>query len=730
MVRGGLGLDSSQMDFSLHSSEALNVLFNGMQDGCIAVNKQWRILYVNDVVTRRLSKAADTLIGQDMVEQFPEALNYRLFRQYPAPHDIQESYTFQDYYPPLALWLKVSVYPSSEGLLLVLHNLNTVQPSKTGDDVRHLVEMVPQHAMDVISYKDPEGRFSYVSPSIYKLLGYRPYELVGKRAADYIHVDDVQAVGNALSGEAIRNNEVLLTYRMLHANGTYYWFETTVKQISDQEHADRYVYLCISREVTERKELEERFEITQKLGRFGGWERDRDGQYIYISPEVEEILGTAAELACRLPLTSDMLLCYIHPDDRERYSHNIVHTHQQPPGYRYNYELRMLRPEGGFRNVRIQGEVVQRSGGRIHVVGLLQDISEHRQRELEIRRIRENLKLSQQMGGLGYFDYNLQLNQVFWSKELYTMLEIVPGDFDGTVEGFYERVHPDDVGQVKQAIQHCIHGDTYDTVLRMILPDGKVIQLHTIGSLIYDEAGEPLCLFGMVQNISEKKQAEELLRKSEKLSAAGQLAAGIAHEIRNPLTALKGFAKLLLRAENETRVRYFNIMQSEFDRIELILGELLLLAKPQTPQYKMNHLSHIIQEVVELLSTQANLANVMIDLDMESDLPMLYCEANQLKQVFVNVIKNGIESMTGGGHLRIKLRLEDGSLCILFADEGKGMHPAQLERVGEPFYTTKDKGTGLGMLVSFNIIDEHHGSIRYYSQVDHGTTVKVKLPLQ
>lgn len=728
MVRGGLGLDSSQMDFDLLSLSTLNALFNGMQDGCIALDKQWRIMYVNDAAARRLARAPDGLLGQDFVEQFPEALNYRLFCQYPAPHDIEERFTFQDYYPPLALWLEVNVYPSSEGLLLLFRNLNTVDPNKQ-DHYRHMLDMVPQHALDIISYKDRQGKYCYVSPAVYKLLGYRPYELIGKRATDYVHPDDLPTVIHALSGEEAKNDEVLLTCRMLHANGTYYWFETMVKQVNDP-HQSQYCYLCISREITTRKELEERFEITQRLGRFGGWERDHDGRFIYISSEVETILGMGGEMTGTLPFDSDKLLRIIHPDDRDLYSRNVIYAHKQAPGYRYNYEMRIIHPGAMIRYVRIQGEVVQRAGGRVHVIGLLQDITEHRQREIEIKRTKENLKLSQQMGGLGYFEYNLQFNQVFWSKELYAMLEIDPGDFSGTAQGFYDRVHPEDVGPVKQAVQRCLEGDTYDTLLRMLLPSGKAIQLHTIGSLIYDEAGEPLCLFGMVQNISEKKEAEELLRKSEKLSAAGQLAAGIAHEIRNPLTALKGFAKLLLRAENESRVRYFNIMQSEFDRIELILGELLLLAKPQTPQYKMNHLGHIIQEVVELLSTQANLGNVLIDLEMENELPLLYCEANQLKQVFVNVIKNGIEAMPGGGRLKIRLYLEEGCLCVLFTDGGKGMHSGQLERVGEPFYTTKDKGTGLGMLVSFNIIDEHRGTILYNSQIDIGTTVKIKLPLQ
>ncbi|WP_134702088.1 PAS domain S-box protein [Ammoniphilus sp. YIM 78166] len=229
-------------------------------------------------------------------------------------------------------------------------------------------------------------------------------------------------------------------------------------------------------------------------------------------------------------------------------------------------------------------------------------------------------------------------------------------------------------------------------------------------------------------DITEKKQTEELIRTSEKLSVAGQLAAGIAHEIRNPLTAIKGFLKLLETDLHDKR-HYVDIMHSEMQRMELILSELLVLAKPQEVTSEVEDLQELLNHVTALLSTQGNLHNIIIHVDYGEDIPHIVCDKNQLKQVFINIIKNSMEAMPKGGEIRIEVRRVKQMVNLRFIDEGCGIPEDQLQKIGQPFFTTKEKGTGLGFMISKRIIEEHGGTLSISSKLNEGTTMEISLPV-
>ncbi|QOR68837.1 PAS domain S-box protein [Cytobacillus suaedae] len=234
----------------------------------------------------------------------------------------------------------------------------------------------------------------------------------------------------------------------------------------------------------------------------------------------------------------------------------------------------------------------------------------------------------------------------------------------------------------------------------------------------------------LFRDVTDKKEMEERLRKSDTLSVVGELAAGIAHEIRNPMTALKGFIHLLQASVKEDFSMYFDVITTELKRIESIITEFLILAKPQALQYEKKDLTKVMSDTIELLRPQATLGNVQIIFQHNDPLPEMYCEPNQLKQVFINIIKNGIEVMPKGGSIFVKMFQEDPDhLVISIADQGSGIHKDKLKRLGEPFYTTKDRGTGLGLMVSYKIIEEHKGKIDVTSEVGVGSVFRISLPL-
>ncbi|MGN7401838.1 ATP-binding protein [Cytobacillus praedii] len=223
--------------------------------------------------------------------------------------------------------------------------------------------------------------------------------------------------------------------------------------------------------------------------------------------------------------------------------------------------------------------------------------------------------------------------------------------------------------------------------------------------------------------------ANEELRHKEKLAFIGQMATSIGHEIRNPLASLKGFTQLQKEKYVEDQ-KYFSIMEQEIERIDLIVNDLLLLGKPKSAQFEKSCMKEIILYVKSITKQLAAEKNISLSIEMDDSIPLIECVENQIKQVFINLIKNGLDSMDDGGMFKILLKNElKNEVSISFIDQGCGINKAELDKLFIPFYTTKGDGTGLGLIVTKKIIEDHQGEIRIESELNKGTTVKVILPI-
>ena len=222
---------------------------------------------------------------------------------------------------------------------------------------------------------------------------------------------------------------------------------------------------------------------------------------------------------------------------------------------------------------------------------------------------------------------------------------------------------------------------------------------------------------------------EDWMRKTEKLSLVGQLAAGVAHEVRNPMTSIKGFIQLA-KISKEWNESYIDIMLNELSRMETIIYEFLTLAKPSEHlNFVKKNFHTILQQVISLLETQALIRDVTIHAELEEQI-FVECDENQMKQVFINIIQNAIEASNKKGTIFISLiRIGTEKIIVQIVDEGQGIPKDRLDKLGEPFYSTKEKGTGLGLLVSYKIIEAHRGSINFTSEVAKGTLVEITLPI-
>ncbi|RAR44138.1 PAS domain-containing sensor histidine kinase [Paenibacillus sp. MDMC362] len=263
-----------------------------------------------------------------------------------------------------------------------------------------------------------------------------------------------------------------------------------------------------------------------------------------------------------------------------------------------------------------------------------------------------------------------------------------------------------------------------DYLIRCLDGQEKMVTGFT---LIINYEGEKAAV-GIFKDITEQQMEEDRVMQSEKLTTAGQLAAGIAHEIRNPLTSINGFVKLLRSAERSNEL-YFEIIESELKRIELIVNELLVLSKPQSV-----HVSGpidvfaIMEQIITLMKVQAALKNIEIIPHYPMAPVFVQGEVNQLKQVFINLLKNAMEAMNQGGTITLDILHNAQEVQIIVQDEGIGMTQEQIQSLGQPFVTTKDTGTGLGLMITKNIIHNHGGTMNVESVPDHGTTFTIHLP--
>ncbi|MEH7252945.1 ATP-binding protein [Neobacillus niacini] len=229
--------------------------------------------------------------------------------------------------------------------------------------------------------------------------------------------------------------------------------------------------------------------------------------------------------------------------------------------------------------------------------------------------------------------------------------------------------------------------------------------------------------------IHSLNKAHEELRRKEKLAVIGQMAAAIGHEIKNPLSSLKGFTQLQQERYPNTN-DFYPIMIQEIDRINSIVNDLMYLGKPKQINFSKTNIEEIIAYILSITQQQAKQQGVTIETLIAGPLAPLECDSHQLKQVFINLIKNAIESMIEGGEIKINVEVLDGSkMYISIQDEGCGIDVESLPNLGEPFYTTKKDGTGLGLMVTNQIIKDHNGEISFDSRQQNGTKVTVILPI-
>jgi two-component system NtrC family sensor kinase len=239
----------------------------------------------------------------------------------------------------------------------------------------------------------------------------------------------------------------------------------------------------------------------------------------------------------------------------------------------------------------------------------------------------------------------------------------------------------------------------------------------------------------ILRDVTEERLMQERILQSEKMVSVGQLVSGVAHELNNPLTGISGFAQLLLARDlDESTQRDVETIYTEAERASKIVQNLLSFARRKRAEKELANLNVLLERVLELRSYELRVKNIELELDLDPKLPETMVDANQIQQVFFNVIINAEQAMLAAsdlGTLTVRSRRENDVLRLSFQDDGPGMKPETLRRIFDPFFTTKEtgEGTGLGLTISYGIIDDHGGRIWAESEPGRGTTFIIELPI-
>ncbi|RXT07139.1 PAS domain-containing sensor histidine kinase [Ammoniphilus sp. CFH 90114] len=559
------------------------------------------------------------------------------------------------------------------------------------------------------------GKFIEINRIAYERLGYTKNEMLNLSPFE-IDIHENKEVQEIL--QKISNNETT-TFETTHVckDGTRIPVENNTHTLDAK---DGKFILSVCRDISDRKEAEDslhRLESFYNHSSEGIAIFDLSGRILQANQAFEVIFGYMEHevKGKRLPVTPGFSMQEAEYLLRETLKGN--NTKQ--------FETIKQRKNGDYITVSItMSPIRDKNTGKINAMaGIVRDITQQKSVMIQLESFIQN-----NIDSILIFDKReklLRVNSAFenvfgWGAEELLGLSIkempiIPKEKRQEVVDFTQSIKAD------KGIRGC---ESY-----RIKKDGSRVDVLLTTFSVKNDLNKNIWLVVILKDITEKKRAEKLLIDSEKLSVAGELAASIAHEIRNPITAIKGFLQLMdKKTENQS---YFEIIDSEMNRIELILNELLLLAKPQVIKLEEKNICIPLEQSIALLSAQANMNSVVVKNDYEPDDYILLCEENRLKQVFINVIKNAIDAMPNGGQLTIQLRKLDeiGKLLIRFIDQGCGIPQNVLLRIGEPFYTTKEKGTGLGFMVCKSIIEDHNGEINVSSEVNKGTTVEITLPL-
>jgi PAS domain S-box-containing protein len=590
----------------------------------------------------------------------------------------------------------------------------------------------------------PDGELSYVNRRILDYLGVENNDLLSGGWAHFLYPDDVASVVASWSHSVASGEAFEVQARLRGADGAYRWFHS-LSQLGRDTEGNPARWYGVMIDVDDRKRAEEKVEQAylrlaeaQRLSKTGSFITDLLVDDHNWSEEAFRIFEFDPATTVTVKLIRDM----VHPEDLPSFDAVIS---RGVAGKDVDFVFRIVSPRGAVKHIRGVARVMEQVAGRPLFVGALQDVTQSKVEEEQVRRSEAFLAEAQRLTRIGSFSWRIEDNEIRWSDQLYRIFEIEPG-LRVTLDLIESHVHPEDlplmsdmIGKAQCAVSHFAYEH------RIVMPDHSIKHLHLTAHSRRDPEGR-LEYIGAVQDVTQRHLAEADLARARaelasaaKISSLGVLTASIAHEVNQPLSGIITNASTCLRmlesdspnvdGVRETARRTLRDGKRASDVISRVRA---LFSKKEFAREPVD-LNEAAREVIALSLTDLQRNRVILRTEFAEDLPLAPGDRIQLQQVISNLVRNASEAMSTVDDrprlLRITIKAHrDDEVCLSVEDAGVGLDSEGIDRLFQPFYTTKSNGMGIGLSVSRSIIESHQGRLWATPNDGPGATFSFSIP--
>jgi PAS domain S-box-containing protein len=482
----------------------------------------------------------------------------------------------------------------------------------------------------------------------------------------------------------------------------------------------------------------------QRLAQMGSWAFNPAGFFDYWSEELFRIYGLDPLKGAP---TLEQYLATIHAQDRDFMANTIKRMHAERCGC--DVKKRIVHPDGELRYIRCVGIPVVDGDVLKGFLGTAINITEQELLSQESERRQAHLTEAQRLTHTASWEWRLRdRRSVALSEEWYRIFGFDPANGAPTWEEYIERIHPEDRLECQDSIERAIAQKIdYEREFRILLPNGTMKWIHIVSHPILSTTGDLEGFVGSSIDITELKSAEherERLRQLEadlahidRVSTLGEMAASLAHEIKQPIAAAITSANTCIEwlshdPPNLERARAAAARIDKYgNRAAEIIDRIRSFYKKSPPQRELVEVNVIIEEMLTLLKGEAVRYSVSMRTDLSTHPPEIMVDPVQLQQVFMNLMLNGIEAMeNSGGELTVKSKLEEGQLQFSISDTGMGLPMGGMDQIFSAFFTTKPQGSGMGLAISRSIVESHGGHLWATANDGRGATFHFTLPIQ
>jgi PAS domain S-box-containing protein len=736
------------------SEERYRLLAETSPDMIFVVNTDFKVTYVNNIGARSLGRQMADIIGNRVENFFPvesarrQVNNLRQVFETGQPFYSENTNVFQGKTLCLDTWL-VPIKDAGGSIVLVMGVSRDITERKQVEEALHESEarfrtLIEESPIAISLARS--GRIIYSNPKYAQMFGYqRAEELTGQFISDLYAPQSREKI-KEISRRRDRGESAPTEYEVVgqRKDGTQFIVHVSVAAV---ELADGRAYIGFLTDITERKRMEEA--LRQSEERFRTLVENIPGEvYRCLPTRPWQIIHNSAEIeTINGHLVSDFLngsLIYsdfIVAEDLEMVNSALeAGIARKKP---FIIEYRIHHADGSIHWVEERGRAVYSEQGEPQWLdGVIFDITERKRLEQElIDRERSYHTLVENIPGAVY---RCEPVPPWWTIHTSSEIEVISGfptkDFLDKSIPFDWLIYPEDVERVNRAMLTAIADKKpYVSEYRIHHADGSIHWLYEKGRAIYSEQEQPLWLDGIFIDITERKQAEEALRDTQKLASMGALAAGMAHEINSPLQVITGMTERIATQlesgqldESWLKRDIATINRSGWN-IANIVRSLLTYARESPGRLAFHNLNEIVKDTLLLTEHQLRTwSNINVVSDLGKNLPSLYCEHNQIVQVLINLLTNARDAMPNGGKITIRTRYnaKRNRVVLQVSDTGIGIPKEMQEKIFDPFFTTKpvDQGIGLGLSIVFGIVKAHGGDIEVKSALKQGTTFTIYLP--